>query len=52
MMLVPEGKVWNYGIGLTQLWSTNLSFAVTLDTSLLFWAEDHRPATLLDLCEP
>ncbi|KAJ7824735.1 hypothetical protein B0H14DRAFT_3727612 [Mycena olivaceomarginata] len=24
MMLVPEGRVWNYGIGLTQLWAPNL----------------------------
>ncbi|KAG1838259.1 PRP8 domain IV core-domain-containing protein [Suillus subluteus] len=47
MTLAPEGKVWNYGIGLTQLWLANLSFAVTLDTPLLFWAEDHRPAAFL-----
>jgi hypothetical protein len=24
MTLVPEGRVWNYGIGLTQLWAPNL----------------------------
>lgn len=47
MTLVPEGKVWNYGIGLTQLWSPNLSYSMTLDTPLLFWAEEHRPATFL-----
>jgi pre-mRNA-processing factor 8 len=47
MTLVPEGKVWNYGIGLTQLWSSNLSYAVTLDTPLLFWAEQHRPTAFL-----
>lgn len=47
MTLVPEGKVWNYDIGLTQLWSANLAFAVTLDTPLLFWAEEHRPAAFL-----
>ena len=47
MTLVPEGRVWNYGIGLTQLWSSNLSYAMTLDTPLLFWAEEHRPAAFL-----
>lgn len=47
MTLVPEGKVWNYGIGLTQLWSPNLGYSMTLDTPLLFWAEEHRPATFL-----
>ena len=47
MTLVPEGRVWNYGIGLTQLWSSNLSYAMMLDTPLLFWAEEHRPAAFL-----
>lgn len=47
MTLVPEGRVWNYGIGLTQLWSSNLGFAMTIDTPLLFWAEEHRPAAFL-----
>jgi len=47
MTLVPEGKVWNYGIGLTQLWSPSLPYAMTLDTPLLFWAEEHRPAAFL-----
>lgn len=47
MTLVPEGRVWNYGIGLTQLWSPNLSYSMTLDTPLLFWAEEHRPAAFL-----
>ena len=41
MTLVPEGKVWNYGIGLTQLWLANLPFSMVLDTLLLFWAEEH-----------
>ena len=49
MTLVPEGRVWNYGIGLTQLWSPNLSYSVTLDTPLLFWAEEHRPAAFLSV---
>ena len=44
--LVPKGKVWNYGIGLTQLWSSNLPFSKTLDT-LSFWAKDHPPAAFL-----
>ena len=47
MTLVPEGRVWNYGIGLTQLWSSNLGYAMTIDTPLLFWAEEHRPAAFL-----
>jgi pre-mRNA-processing factor 8 len=47
MTLVPEGRVWNYGIGLTQLWSPNIPYSVILDTPLLFWAEEHRPAAFL-----
>ena len=49
MTLVPEGRVWNYGIGLTQLWSPNLAYSVTLDTPLLFWAEEHRPTAFLSV---
>lgn len=47
MTLVPEGRVWNYGIGLTQLWAPNLGYSMTIDTPLLFWAEEHRPAAFL-----
>ena len=47
MTLVPEGKVWNYGIGLTNSWMPNLSYSMTLDTPLMFWAEQHRPQTFL-----
>ena len=47
MTLVPEGKVWNYGIGLTQMWSSNLSYSIVIDTPLPFWAEAHRPAAFL-----
>ena len=47
MTLVPEGKVWNYEIGLTQLWSSNLPFSMVLDTPLLFWVEEHWPAAFL-----
>jgi pre-mRNA-processing factor 8 len=47
MTLVPEGRVWNYGIGLTQLWSPNIPYSMMLDTPLLFWAEEHRPAAFL-----
>jgi pre-mRNA-processing factor 8 len=36
MALVPEGRVWNYGIDLTQLWSSNTPYSVALDTPLLF----------------
>jgi pre-mRNA-processing factor 8 len=42
MTLVPEGRVWNYGIGLTQLWSPSLGYSMTIDTPLLFWAEEHH----------
>jgi len=47
MTLVPEGKVWNYGIGLTQLWLPSISYSIVLDTPLPFWAEQHRPAAFL-----
>ena len=49
MTLVPEGRVWNYGIGLTQMWTPTLSYSVTLDTPLLFWAEEHSPAAFLSV---
>ena len=49
MTLVPEGRVWNYGVGLTQMWSTNLHYSVQLDTPLLFWAEEHRPTAFLSV---
>ncbi|KAF7291692.1 Pre-mrna-processing-splicing factor 8 [Mycena chlorophos] len=47
MTLVPEGKVWNYGIGLTNLWAPNIGYSMVLDTPSLFWAEEHRPAAFL-----
>jgi len=47
MTLVPEGKVWNYGVGLTQMWSPTLPYSITLDTPLAFWAEQHRPSAFL-----
>lgn len=47
MTLAPEGRIWNYGIGLTQLWTPNLSYSMILDTPLLFWSEEHRPAAFL-----
>lgn len=47
MTLVPQGKVWNYGIGLTQMWSPTMGYSMTLDTPLTFWAEQHRPAAFL-----
>lgn len=49
MTLVPEGRVWNYGIGLTQMWSATLPYQVGLDTPLPFWAEQHRPANFLSV---
>ncbi len=50
MTLAPEGRIWNYGIGLTQLWAPTLSYSMILDTPLLFWAEEHRPAAFLTVC--
>ena len=47
MALFPEGRVWNYGIGLTQLWSPNIPYSITLDTLLLFWVEEHRHVAFL-----
>ncbi|KAH6911378.1 pre-mRNA-processing-splicing factor [Coprinopsis sp. MPI-PUGE-AT-0042] len=47
MTLVPEGRVWNYGIGLTQMWSSTIPYSMTIDTPLSFWAEEHRPAAFL-----
>ena len=49
MTLVPEGKVWNYGVGLTNMWTPNLPYTMTLDTPLMFWAEQHRPAAFLSV---
>ena len=49
MTLVPEGRVWNYGVGLTQAWSPNMHYSVQLDTPLLFWAEEHRPTAFLSV---
>ena len=49
MTLVPEGRIWNYGIGLTQLWLPTISYAMQLDTPLLFWAEEHRPAAFISV---
>jgi len=49
MILVPEGRVWNYGIELTQLWSSNISYNMILDTSLLFWAEERHHAACLTM---
>lgn len=49
MTLVPEGRIWNYGVGLTQMWTSTLRYDVTLDTPLLFWAEQHRPSNFLSV---
>lgn len=49
MTLVPEGRVWNYGIGLTQMWSPTIPYSMTIDTPLSFWAEEHRPAAFLSV---
>ena len=51
MTLVPEGKIWNYGVGLTQLWSQNLGYAMTLDVPIPFWDEMHRPTAFLTFAQ-
>ena len=49
MTFVPEGNVWNYGIGLTQMWMPNMAYTIVLDTPIQFWAEQHRPAAFLNV---
>ncbi|KAK6910277.1 pre-mRNA-processing-splicing factor 8 [Kwoniella mangroviensis CBS 8507] len=48
MTLVPEGGVWNYGVGLTQSWSDKLPYSMTLDKPESFWAPCHRPNAFLN----
>ncbi|WVN88199.1 pre-mRNA-processing-splicing factor 8 [Cryptococcus depauperatus CBS 7841] len=48
MTLVPEGGVWNYGVGLTQSWSEKLPYSITLDKPEAFWAPCHRPNAFLN----
>jgi pre-mRNA-processing factor 8 len=45
--LVPEGGVWNYGVGLTQSWTEKIAYNMTLDKPEAFWAAAHRPVSLL-----
>ncbi|KAK4686129.1 pre-mRNA-processing factor 8, partial [Tremellales sp. Uapishka_1] len=46
--LVPEGGVWNYGVGLTQSWTEKIAYNMTLDKPEAFWAPVHRPAAFLN----
>ncbi len=46
--LVPEGKVWNYGVGLTQQFNATMPYQLVLDHPIAFWAEEHRPAPFLN----
>ncbi|OXB40064.1 pre-mRNA-processing-splicing factor 8 [Cryptococcus neoformans] len=48
MTLVPEGGVWNYGVGLTQAWSEKIPYTMTLDKPEAFWAPCHRPNAFLN----
>ncbi|KAK8864279.1 pre-mRNA-processing-splicing factor 8 [Kwoniella newhampshirensis] len=48
MTLVPEGGVWNYGVGLTQSWSEKIPYSMTLDKPEAFWAACHRPSAFLN----
>ena len=48
MTLVPEGGVWNYGIGLTQSWSEKVAYSMTLDKPESFWGAIHRPNAFLN----
>jgi pre-mRNA-processing factor 8 len=49
MTMVPEGGVWNYGIGLTQSWTEKIPYTMTLDKPESFWAACHRPVSFLFL---
>ena len=49
MTLTPEGRVWNYGVGLAQMWAPTIPYQVVLDTPLPFWAEQHRPNAFLSV---
>jgi len=48
MTMVPEGGVWNYGIGLTQSWTEKIAYGMTLDKPEPFWAACHRPNAFLN----
>ena len=48
MTLVPEGGVWNYGIGLTQSWTEKVAYGMTLDKPEAFWSAIHRPNAFLN----
>jgi len=48
MTMVPEGGVWNYGIGLTQSWTEKIPYTMTLDKPESFWAACHRPNAFLN----
>jgi pre-mRNA-processing factor 8 len=43
--LVPEGGVWNYGVGLTQSWTEKIAYSMTMDKPEPFWAACHRPVS-------
>lgn len=45
--LVPDGGVWNYSTGLSQLFSPTMPYSVSLGVPLGFWAAEHRPAAFL-----
>lgn len=44
--LVPTGDVWNYSVGLGQLFTPQMSYSVTLGTPKPFWDECHRCVAL------
>ncbi|GFZ44084.1 Complexed with cdc5 protein 6 [Saitozyma sp. JCM 24511] len=48
MTLVPEGGVWNYGVGLTQSWTDKIAYNMTLDKPESFWSPLHRPNAFLN----
>jgi pre-mRNA-processing factor 8 len=48
MTMVPEGGVWNYGVGLTQSWSEKIAYGMTLDKPEPFWAACHRPVSVFN----
>jgi pre-mRNA-processing factor 8 len=46
--LSPVGRVWNYGVGLTQQFAPTMPYSMTMDQPVGFWDEVHRPAAFLN----
>lgn len=46
--ITPDGGVWNYSSGLSQLFSPTMPYTVSLGVPLPFWSGAHRPAAFLN----